>query len=108
MGYSIKVLNTEKFNKLPYNYVDRALGLADVSKNQVYVRDTCLKELNSYLIDHEVDHLVEEVPTDEIDGVRYAFKSGLTNLFKPVTSAVSGIGNFIGKGVQGLGNALLP
>ena len=33
MGYSIKVLSNEEFEKLPYRHTDIALGLADPKQN---------------------------------------------------------------------------
>src|SRR3990167_3123062 len=69
--YTVKVLSEKEFERLPYGRAREALGVADPKTNTAYVRYTAYPELNKYLIDHEFEHLVEEVPTDEIDGVRY-------------------------------------
>ena len=121
MGYTIRVLSNDEFDELPYGRARQAFGLADPSTNEVYIRHTNISDLNKYLLDHELDHLVEEVPTDEIDGIRYKIPLG-----GAISSAARGIGGIaskalpaiggafksvaggIGRGAQGLGNLLLP
>jgi len=71
MGYSIKVLSNKDFEKLPYSRISTSLGVADPRTNTAYIRYSSYPELNKYLIDHEFDHFVEEIPTDEFEGVRY-------------------------------------
>ena len=70
--YTIKILASNEFEELPYKRVATSLGVADPESNTAYVRFTAIPELNKYLIDHEFEHLIEETPTDEEDGVRYA------------------------------------
>lgn len=80
--YEIKVLNSKEFDKLPYDGISDSLGIADVKRNRVFVRDTGVHELNRYLISHEIDHLVEEHATDEdAHGIRH--KKG-PKLFKDI------------------------
>ena len=69
MSYSIKVLKNEEFDKLPFKHSSIALGVADPKTNTAYVRYSAHPELNKYLIDHEFEHLVEEIPTDEIEKI---------------------------------------
>ena len=71
MGYSIKILSNEEFESLPYSRLDTSLGVADPKINTAYVRQIAHPQLQKYLIDHEFEHLIEEVPTDEFEGVRY-------------------------------------
>ena len=71
MAYTLKFLSSKEFDRLPYRDASISLGLADPRMNTAYVRHSHLSELNKYLLDHEFDHLVETVPTDEEDGVRY-------------------------------------
>lgn len=83
MGYSIKVLTNEEFDRLPYDGVGDSLGLADVPNGRVFVRNTHIPELNEYLLDHELDHLVEETPTDcdHTGNIRYKkFRQGAGNV----------------------------
>ena len=106
MSYTIKVLTSEEFDKLPYEHAPRALGLADVHKNEVYVRNTNIKELNEYLLDHEVNHLVEEHATDDIDGIRYKIP-----ILGPIASGIGSLASSalpaIGSGISSLGSGLL-
>ena len=57
--YRINILSEEDFNNLPYPETETSLGIADPQTNQAYVRYTGLKEVDSYLINHEVEHLIE-------------------------------------------------
>lgn len=72
MGYEIKVLSDKEFDRLPYEGIDDSLGFADVRRGRVFVRNTGSHEMNRYLINHEIDHLVEEHATDEDkNGIRH-------------------------------------
>ena len=99
MNYTIKVLSNTEFEELRFSRVHDALGVADPVTNEVYIRHTHIGELNRYLIDHELNHLVEETPTDELDGVRYKFTD---NIF----SGIKNIGGAIGSGLGSLGGVL--
>src|SRR3990167_4115687 len=96
--YTVKVLSEKEFERLPYGRAREALGVADPKTNTAYVRYTAYPELNKYLIDHEFEHLVEEVPTDEIDGVRYKIP-----ILGPL---ISGIGSLASKALPAIGGAL--
>src|SRR3990167_10231951 len=79
--YTIKILANDRFDELPYKDAEVSLGLADPKKNTAYVRYTAWPELNKYLIDHEFEHLIEDVPTDEEDGIRYKkFRQAIGNI----------------------------
>ena len=57
--YEIKILSDKEFEALPYPELEMSLGVADPETNTAYVRDTHSIELNKYLIDHELEHLIE-------------------------------------------------
>ena len=81
--YEIKVLDSNEFDSLPYEGIDDSLGVADVKAGKVFVRDTGIHELNRYLINHEIDHLVEDHATDEDEhGIRH--KKFFKELFLPL------------------------
>jgi hypothetical protein len=83
MGYEIKVLSDDEFDELPYEGIDDSLGLADVRRGRVFVRNTGSHELNRYLINHEIDHIVEEHATDEDEhGIRH--KKFFKEIFLPL------------------------
>ena len=105
--YEIKVLNSKEFDEMAksdkrYSFVDASnMGFADVEKNRVFVRDTGIHELNRYLINHEIDHLVEEHATDvDANGIRHKkfFKEFLAPLF---TGFNLETGNFSPAGIFG-------
>ena len=111
MSYSIKVLTNSEFDELPYRDADISLGLADVSNSRVYIRNTHIKELNEYLLDHEVEHLIEETPTDDENGIRYKkFRQAAGNVAAVLGPLVGGavggpggaaIGGAVGGGLKG-------
>ena len=83
--YTVKVLSDKEFNRLPYRLSGQALGVADPKKNTAYVRYTAHPNFQRFLVNHEFDHLIEEIPTDEIEGVRYflgGILGSLGNLLK--------------------------
>ena len=94
MAYSIKILSDNEFESLPYKRSGTALGVADPSINTAYVRQVAHPELQKYLIDHEFEHLIEEVPTDEEDGVRYKDFGGsmkkIGSFALPIAGALTG------------------
>lgn len=107
MGYTIKVLNNDEFDSLPYAKVKTSLGLADPATDEVFVRNTGIKELNEYLLDHELNHLVEEVPTDEFDGIRYKDLGGIFNsIGGGIKSGVGALGSGLGNVASGIGSGL--
>lgn len=118
MGYSIKVLDNQEFEDLPYSKVGTSLGVADPETNTAYIRETGIHELNRYLIDHEFEHLIEEVPTDEFEGVRYkdlgSFFGGgggtatAGTAAKGATSGMGGMSSMIGPMMGMFGSSLIP
>src|SRR3990167_7590605 len=97
MSYSIKVIKNEEFDKLPFKHSSIALGVADPKTNTAYVRYSAHPELNKYLIDHEFEHLVEEIPTDEIEGVRYKIP-----ILGPLASGLGSVASFAAPAIGGL------
>lgn len=69
--YTIKILKSEEFDKLPYKHAKTALGLADQKTGKAFVRHTGVKEWDMTTLSHEVDELVAKVSPHEIDGIRY-------------------------------------
>jgi len=57
--YQVKVLSDSEFEALPYPEMDQSLGVADPSTNTAYVRYTGIGEVDKYLINHELEHLIE-------------------------------------------------
>lgn len=103
MGYSIKVLTSKEFDKLPYRFVDQAFAVTSPRKDNIYVRHTNIHDFNKMLIGHELDHLVEDYPTDEgPNGERYFLSGLLSGLGSLATSAFSGLGSSFSGGLNNL------
>lgn len=76
--YEIKVLDSEDFDKIAksdsrYSYVDDSnLGFSDREKGIAYVRDTHIHDLNKYLINHELEELIEaRSEHEDPNGIRH-------------------------------------
>ena len=106
MSLSVKILTDSDFDALPYPEAKMSLGLADTKKGEAYVRYTASKELNNYLIEHELEHLLGE-DRDEIhhggDGVYY---KGFGNIFQGLGQAFQGAGQSIFGGLQKVGESV--
>src|SRR3990167_1900900 len=100
---SVKILSDEEFDVLPYPEARISMGVADTKIGQAFVRYTASEELNKYLIEHELEHLLGE-DRDEIhhggDGVYY---KGLGNLFQGMGQSIQGAGQSIWGGLQNVG-----
>lgn len=76
--YEIKVLDSEDFDKIArsdsrYGYVDDSnLGFSDRVKGVAYVRDTHIHDLNKYLINHELEELIDaHSDHEDPNGIRH-------------------------------------
>lgn len=87
--FSIKVLEDQEFDKLPYKHAKEALGCADPATKTAYVRNThwgdISKTVNLLTIQHELDELVAKTSPHEEDGIRY--KKG-RDIFAPIGTAL--------------------
>lgn len=90
--YTIKILTNDEFDKLPVSvtrgsYIKDSLGFADPVTNRAFVRHTAWPELNKYLIEHEFEHLVEEMKTDmDENGICHKKKGGFMSWIVPVVT----------------------
>ena len=57
--YQVKVLSSEEFDQLPYPSMETSLGVADPKTSTAYVRYTGIDSVDKYLINHELEHLIE-------------------------------------------------
>ena len=113
--YSIAVLKDEEFEALPYPEMEDSLGLADPSTNKAYIRYTGLPHLDKYLINHELDHLIDGAGGEHSDhyrnGVYYkklidAFSSALPTIGTVVGSMFGGpVGGAAGGGLGSFGSS---
>ena len=106
MPLKIQILSDDEFEALPYAETGISLGLADTNKGEAYVRYTANKELQEYLINHELEHLTGE-DRDEIhhDGNGVYYK-GFGNVLSGVGNAVGGAARSIGGAAQSVGSGI--
>jgi hypothetical protein len=74
--YTIKILDSKDYDKLPYKKAKTSLGCADAEKGIAFVRKTGNKEWDMATLSHEVDELVAKVSPHEEDGIRYKDSGG--------------------------------
>ena len=106
MSYQIQILSDEEFEELPYSEAGISLGLADTKTNTAYVRYVANGELQKYLVNHELEHLIGS-DRDEIhhDGEGVYYK-GFGNVFSGIGSALSGAGSSIMGGLSNIGSGI--
>lgn len=104
--YTIKILKSEEYDKLPYKHAKTSLGCADPKTGKAYVRATGVKEWDMATLSHEVDELVAKVSPHEEDGIRYKGEAKLETkvVEDPYKTKVSGplsefLSRQVGKGL---------
>jgi len=114
MSYTVKILSSDNFDKLPFERAKTSLGAADPKNRTAYIRDTGYNDITKGTISHELDELMQEKSPHEVDGIRYKdfsqsfgnFGSSLPVIGKaagPVLGAVGGIGDLFGSGMSKVG-----
>lgn len=91
--YTIRILESEDFDLLPYNGVRDALGLSDTRKKIAFIRKTGVKDMDMGTIRHEFDELMQQTSPHEIDGIRYKSGGGLGKILGPVIGTIVGLFN---------------
>lgn len=98
--YEIKILSDKEFEALPYPELEMSLGVADPKTGTAYVRYTHSDELNKYLIEHELEHLIEgsggEHSEHYRNGVYYKGFGNILQSVAPILSFIPGIGPIAG------------
>jgi len=99
--YTLKFLDSESFDKLPYNKASTSLGIADRNRMEAYVRDTA-NPMDAFTAMHELEHLkgddLGEHESPDEDGVYYkgsgpwvkTLGTALAPLFGPFAPLVAG------------------
>jgi hypothetical protein len=103
--YTVKILSSEEFDKLPFSRAKEALGAADPKTNIAYVRDTGYNDVTKHTIEHELDELMQKTSPHEIDGIRYKIPvlgpifSGLGNAAGAIGSGIGNVAGAVGSGI---------
>ena len=110
MSYKIQILSDEEFESLPYPETTVSLGIADPKTNTAYVRYTQSDELNKYLINHELEHLIDGHGGEHSDhyrnGVYYKGFGQVLGGIAPFLNFIPGIGPLLSIGA-GLGGGIM-
>jgi len=100
--YTVKFLDSESFDNLPYNKVGTSLGVADRNKGVAYVRDTGdpLMIFNAY---HELEHLKgDDLGEHESPGEDGVYYKGFGQMFDSIGGTLAPIlGSIIGGPIGG-------
>lgn len=99
--YQVKVLSDSEFESLPYPEMETSLGVADPATNTAYVRYTGVGEVDKYLVNHELEHLIEGaggVHSSHYENGVYYKKFGeiVENVLPMAASFIPGIGPIAG------------
>ena len=105
MSYQITILSDEDFEKLPYEEASVSLGLADTKTNKAYVRHVANDDLQKYLVNHELEHLIGEDRDEVHHGGNGVYYKGFGNVFSGMGQAIGGMGQSIGGALGNIGGA---
>ena len=107
--YTVKFLDSESFDNLPYSKVADSLGVADQKAGIAYVRDTA-SPMDVFTTMHELEHLkgndLEEHETPGEDGVYYKSSGSIMQTLAPFANFIPGIGPAVSIGMGAGGTAL--
>ena len=108
--YNVQILSDAEFEALPYPETEISLGIADPKTNTAYVRYQNSPEALNYLVNHEVEHLIEGHGGEHSDhyrnGVYYKGAGGFLGMLAPLLSFIPGIGPLLSAGA-GIGSGLM-
>ena len=107
--YNVQILSDQEFESLPYPETETSWGIADPKINTAYVRYDKSPEVLNYLVNHEVEHLIEGHGGTHSDhyrnGVYYKGAGGILGMLAPILSFIPGIGPLLGAGA-GIGSSI--
>lgn len=109
-GYKIEHLDSDKFDELPYNDAQVALGLCDINSKKVFARNTGNPVMDLFTIAHEIDHVDNgdcgELEDPNQPGVYYKkAKSWIIPAIAAASFLIPGVGPAIGGALSSIGGA---
>ena len=108
--YQVKVLSDKEFEELPYPDMAASLGVADPKTNTAYVRYTGVEGVDQYLVNHELEHLIEghggEHSNHYRNGVYYKGFGEILQAAAPALAFIPGIGPIASAGA-GIGGTAI-
>lgn len=107
--YTVKFLDNESFNALPYKNVSTSLGVADRNAGVAYVRDTA-SPMDVFTAFHELEHLkgddLDEHESPGEDGIYYKDTGGWMQTLAPIAAFIPGVGPAVSAGMAVGGGAM--
>jgi len=107
--YTLKFLDSESFDKLPYNKASTALGIADRNRMEAYVRDTA-NPMDAFTAIHELEHLkgddLGEHESPDENGVYYKETGSWMQTLAPLAAFIPGVGPLASAGLAAGGTAM--
>ena len=100
--YTVKFLDSNSFDKLPYNRITTSVGVADRKSGIAYVRDTG-NPMDVFTAYHELEHLkgddLHEFESPGEDGVYYKDAGGWMQTAAPFAAFIPGVGPLLSAGL---------
>ncbi len=98
--FTVKFLDDESFEQLPYKGVGNAIGVADRNTNIAYVRDTG-NPMDIFTAYHELEHLkgddLDEHESPDENGIFYKKMRQAFNTILPIAASfIPGVGPILG------------
>ena len=108
MSYTVKFLDNESFERLPYKKVMTSIGVADRNSGIAYVRDTG-NPMDIFTAYHELEHLkgddLHEYESPGEDGIYYKDMGWLLPVAAAASFLIPGVGPAIGGALGSVGSA---
>lgn len=105
--YQVKVLSNEEFENLPYPDMETSLGVADPKTNTAYVRYTGIEDVDKYLVNHELEHLIDGVGGQHSSHYRNGlYYKGFGEILQNIAGPVVGLFNPVAGAAVGAGSQL--
>lgn len=109
MGYTVKFLDSESFDNLPYNKVGTSVGVADRTSGVAYVRDTG-NPMDIFTAYHELEHLkgddLNEFESPGEDGIYYKDTGQWMQTAAPFANFIPGVGPGVSMAMGAGGTAM--
>ena len=107
--YTVKFIDSESFDRLPYNKVSTSVGVADRNSGVAYVRDTG-NPMDIFTAYHELEHLkgddLSEYESPGEDGIYYKDFGQTMKMAAGPLAFVPGVGPLLSAGA-GIGGSVM-
>lgn len=110
--YSVKFMNDQEFESLPYRDMGEKVGVCDRNRGEIYVRSSGMPVLDTFNTIHEIEHMEDgewgrhaNHQDPEMAGVYYkGFGDFFSQALPMIASAIPGVGSVLGPVMSATGN----